>query len=68
MQRFVLIIEYIGTNYAGSQKQPFDNIVETSNKHQKTIQGELEKALSTLTKQKIKTIFSYIFIFNSFFY
>ena len=58
MQRFVLIIEYIGTNYAGSQKQPFDNIVETSNKHQKTIQGELEKALSTLTKQKIKTIFS----------
>ncbi len=58
MQRYVLVIEYIGTNYAGSQKQPFDKIVEQSKKPMKTIQGELEKALSTLTKQKIKTIFS----------
>ncbi len=60
MQRFALIIEYIGTNFAGSQKQPDDTNVtnNNSNKPIKTIQGELEKAISTLTKQKIKTIFS----------
>lgn len=60
MQRYVLIIEYIGTNYAGSQRQLDDGSV-IKNKTMtpiKTIQGEIEKALSTLTKQKIKTIFS----------
>lgn len=60
MQRYVLVVEYIGTNYAGSQKQPDDSDVtqKNSKKPVKTIQGEIEKALSTLTKQKIKTIFS----------
>lgn len=60
MQRYVLIIEYIGTNYAGSQKQPHDQMVieKDSKSPVKTIQGELEKTLSTLTKQEIKTIFS----------
>lgn len=60
MQRYVLIVEYIGTNYAGSQKQPGDSDVTQNNSKKPviTIQGELEKALSTLTKQKIKTIFS----------
>lgn len=36
--RYALVVEYIGTNYAGSQIQP-DEV---------TIQSELEKALSTL--------------------
>src|SRR5574344_364512 len=60
MPKYALVVEYIGTNYAGSQIQP-DQI---------TIQSELEKALSTLirggdlsddkhqTKPRIKTIFS----------
>lgn len=39
MARYALVVEYIGTNYAGSQIQPDEN----------TIQSELEKALSTLT-------------------
>ena len=38
MPKFALVVEYIGTNYAGSQIQP-DKV---------TIQSELEKALSTL--------------------
>ncbi len=38
MPRYAIIIEYVGTNYAGSQIQP-DEI---------TIQSELEKAISTL--------------------
>lgn len=61
MPRFALVVEYIGTNYAGSQIQP----------DQLTIQSELEKAISTLTGSKdltkgksqklprlIKTVFS----------
>ena len=38
MPKFALVVEYLGTNYAGSQIQP-DKV---------TIQSELEKALSTL--------------------
>jgi len=49
MQRYVLKLEYKGTNFSGSQKQKTKV---------RTVQGELEKALSTLTKQNIKTIFS----------
>lgn len=48
MKRYTLKIEYIGENYQGSQFQP----------NKKTIQSELELALYTLLKQKIKTIFS----------
>lgn len=48
MQRFVLLIQYKGTNFSGSQKQP----------GLRTVQGELEKALCTLTKRNIRTIFS----------
>ena len=60
MTKFALVLEYIGTNYAGSQIQP----------DRKTIQSELEKALSTLIgvsglspdgpllNPRIKTIFS----------
>lgn len=47
--RYSLEIEYIGQNYAGSQRQP-DGI--------NTIQSEIEKAIRTLTKQDIKVIFS----------
>ena len=49
MQRYVLILEYKGTNFSGSQKQKTKV---------RTVQGELEKAISTLTKQNIRTIFS----------
>ncbi len=56
MQRYLIEIEYIGTTYAGSQKQPKE--MPNSNKPVITIQDELEKAISTLTKTKIKTIFS----------
>lgn len=47
--RYVLTLEYKGTNFSGSQKQKSDK---------RTVQGELEKALSTLTKKYTKTIFS----------
>jgi tRNA pseudouridine38-40 synthase len=49
MQRYVLNLEYKGTGFSGSQKQKTKV---------RTVQGELEKALSTLTKTDIKTIFS----------
>lgn len=49
MPRYVLNIEYKGTNFSGSQKQK---------SNARTVQGELEKAISTLTKQYTKTIFS----------
>lgn len=38
MPRYSIIVEYIGTNYAGSQIQPDET----------TVQSELEKAISTL--------------------
>ena len=58
--RYALNVQYIGKNYAGSQIQ-FENgkMIELP-----TIQGELEKAISTLIGEKnannrpIKTIFS----------
>ena len=46
--RYCAKIQYIGKNYAGSQKQP----------DEPTIQGELEKAISTLINTNIKTVFS----------
>ncbi len=59
--RYALQVQYIGKNYAGSQIQ-FENGVEIETP---TIQGELEKAISTLifgdTENKdrqVKTIFS----------
>lgn len=48
MHRYTIKIEYVGKNYHGSQVQPNKN----------TIQAELEIALYTLLKTKIKTIFS----------
>ena len=56
MNRYLLVLEYIGTSYMGSQKQP--EKMPNSNKLVVTIQDELEKAISTLTKTKTKTIFS----------
>ena len=56
MQRYLLVLEYIGTDYQGSQKQPKE--MPNSAKLITTVQGEVEKAISTLTKTKIKTIFS----------
>ncbi len=47
--RYVLTLEYKGTNFSGSQRQ---------NSKYRTVQGELEKALSTLTKEYTRTIFS----------
>ena len=48
MTRYALYFQYLGKNYRGSQKQPNKN----------TIQDEIEKALCTLIKTKISTIFS----------
>ena len=48
MTRYALHFQYLGKNYRGSQKQPNKN----------TIQDEIEKALCTLIKTKISTIFS----------
>ena len=48
MPKYSITVEYIGTNYSGSQVQP-DEV---------TIQSELNKALSTLNKSIKKTIFS----------
>ena len=48
MPKYSMIVEYIGTNYSGSQVQP-DAV---------TIQSELNKALRTLDKSIKKTIFS----------
>lgn len=56
MQRYLLEIEYIGTSYAGSQKQPKEQ--PNTTKKIVTVQDEVEKAISTLTKTKTKTIFS----------
>ena len=59
--RYALQVQYIGKNYAGSQIQ-FENGVEIQTP---TIQGELEKAISTLIfgdpenkNRQIKTVFS----------
>ena len=59
--RYALQVQYIGKNYAGSQIQ-FENGKEIDTP---TIQGELEKAISTLifgntenNNRQIKTIFS----------
>jgi len=60
--RYALRVQYIGKNYAGSQLQ-----LEAGREILPTIQGELEKAISTLiygagncpnNKRPIKTIFS----------
>ena len=48
MPRYKIIVEYIGTNFHGSQWQP----------EKRTIQDELIKAISTLTKTKTKVILS----------
>mgnify|MGYP000335317659 CR=1 FL=1 len=46
--KYCIIIEYLGKNFAGSQVQP----------EQITIQSEIEKALEIITKQKIRIILS----------
>lgn len=59
--RYTLQVQYIGKNYAGSQIQ-FENGIETETP---TVQGELEKAISTLIfgdteniNRRFKTVFS----------
>ena len=46
--KYIICFEFLGRNFFGSQKQ----------KDKRTVQGEIEKALCTLTKDKISTIFS----------
>ena len=46
--RYIICFEFRGDDFFGSQKQP----------DKRTVQGEIEKALCTLTKDKIKTFFS----------
>ena len=48
MPRYAITVEYLGTNFSGSQWQP----------KRRTIQDELIKAISTLTKKKTKVILS----------
>ena len=55
MQRYLIVLEYIGTNYQGSQIQPAKTL---NGKTVQTIQQKIEEAISTLTKTKTKTIFS----------
>ncbi len=56
MQRYLLVVEYIGTVYSGSQTQP--HRLSNTSKYINTVQDELENAISTLIKTKIKTVFS----------
>ena len=44
--RYIICFEFLGTDFFGSQKQP----------DKRTVQGEIEKALCTLTKDKINII------------
>ncbi len=44
--RYIICFEFLGDNFFGSQKQP----------DKRTVQGEIEKALCTLTKDEIKII------------
>lgn len=53
MPKYLVTLQYFGKNYCGSQKQNTKKLPK-----QNTIQEELEKALSTLIKQNISTIFS----------
>ena len=46
--RYIICFEFLGNDFFGSQKQP----------DKRTVQGEIEKALCTLTKDKISTFFS----------
>ena len=48
MRNIKLTLEYDGTNFFGSQKQA----------HHRTVQGELEKALQKLFREKIKATFA----------
>ena len=46
--RYKICFEFLGLNFFGSQKQP----------DKRTVQGEIEKALCTLIKDKINIIMS----------
>ena len=46
--RYIICFEFLGLNFFGSQKQP----------DKRTVQGEIEKALCTLIKDKINIIMS----------
>lgn len=66
MKKYALTIQYIGKNYSGSQIQSGSKDDKDCDKKRnqakseapKTIQHEIEIALYTLLKKKIKTIFS----------
>lgn len=57
MKRYAIKVEYVGKNYAGSQLQGVTNSQKIA---PRTVQSELEKALSTLINgnKRIKTVFS----------
>ncbi len=46
--RYIICFEFLGNNFFGSQKQP----------DKRTVQGEIEKALCTLTKNKVNIFLS----------
>lgn len=58
--KWAIELEYIGKGFAGSQIQCIksDSRQRIDNPDIRTVQGELEKALRTLIKTEVKTIFS----------
>lgn len=46
MRNIGMVIEYLGTNYAGFQRQP----------HHRTVQGALEEGLATIVQDKISIV------------
>ncbi|MBA7677717.1 tRNA pseudouridine synthase A [subsurface metagenome] len=56
MQNIRLIIEYEGTNYRGWQRQKPRCQISDIRGQKRTVQGVLEKALSKITKERIRVI------------
>jgi len=54
MRNIKLTIQYKGTNYCGWQIQ--NRVKKTSSRNEKTIQGEIERVLKKVLKEKVKLI------------
>lgn len=58
MPKWACELEYIGKDFAGSQIQCKKDSERANDPDIRTVQGEVEKALCTLIKQDVRTIFS----------
>ena len=56
--KWAIELEYNGQLFSGSQIQCLQNTERVNDSHVRTVQGELEKVLSTLIRKETKTIFS----------